>query len=346
MALVIFVILTIACLFQIVDAKEQIIIGSTKKSLSVSDRDLITSRPSAQSILDNHDSYSLEAAHIRVGTTKNMVLAYVTPWNNHGYDIVKKFRGKFTHISPVWYFVKIGEDGFYLEGGHDVDQGWIDEIKAPVGETGFIAKVVPRFQFSAWSQEVFTAVMQKNEIAEGLAIGIINEVRKHNFDGLVLETQLSGYLENIISIISRGLRANNKDFFLVIPPKREDLGTQYDDFSTQNFQLLETYVDGFSLMSYDYTFEGPGPSSPSGWMEDAVFNLAPTEVNREKILLGLNMYGMDWSQGYGKPLLGKDYLKILKTHNPKIHWDDDDEESYFKYTDNGVQHDVYYPTLK
>lgn len=59
-------------------------------------------------------------------------MGYVTPWNSRGYDVAKTSRHKFTHISPVWYQLRGGSgSAFHLAGGHDVDQGWISDVRQP-----------------------------------------------------------------------------------------------------------------------------------------------------------------------------------------------------------------------
>ncbi len=50
----------------------------------------------------------------------------------------------------------------------------------------------------------------------------------------------------------------------------------------------------------------PGPSAPLPWVRECVLQLAPHSEWREKILLGINMYGLDFSsQGGAEPLLGE-----------------------------------------
>jgi chitinase domain-containing protein 1 len=87
-------------------------------------------------IIENHASYSKTNMKNR-RFTESETLVYVTPWNNHGYDIAKWFH-KFTLVSPVWFQLKMEGVGFKVHGTHDVDQGWVEEVRA----TG--AKVVPR----------------------------------------------------------------------------------------------------------------------------------------------------------------------------------------------------------
>lgn len=68
---------------------------------SVQDRRLIVEAnvPVAK-IIQNHNSYSADGTKRR--NFQAPVLAYVTPWNNRGYDIVKIFH-KFSLVSPVWF---------------------------------------------------------------------------------------------------------------------------------------------------------------------------------------------------------------------------------------------------
>jgi hypothetical protein len=87
-------------------------------------------------------------------------LAYVTPWNSEGYENAKKFVTKFTYISPVWIQIKPNADkqenknNFILTGIHDVDQGWIKDLRDAAMKNGNRAPLlVPRFAFENWQQQ-------------------------------------------------------------------------------------------------------------------------------------------------------------------------------------------------
>lgn len=56
-------------------------------------------------ILSSYDQISVNAEN-RLLTKQVKVLAYVTPWNSHGYDVAVKFRSKFDIISPVWFQIR------------------------------------------------------------------------------------------------------------------------------------------------------------------------------------------------------------------------------------------------
>lgn len=53
--------------------------------------------------------------------------------NKQGADYAVRFRGKFTHVSPVWYQLRTDQEGaLVLLGGHDVNESWIAELRAPL----------------------------------------------------------------------------------------------------------------------------------------------------------------------------------------------------------------------
>ena len=54
----------------------------------------------------------------------------------------------------------------------------------------------------------------------------------------------------------------------------------------------------------------------------------------------------DYSSRGGGPILGHQYIDILKTQKPKIVWDYDTREHVVQYSAQGEAHTVYYPTLQ
>eukprot|EP00064_Thunnus_orientalis_P006198 superscaffoldBa00000636_g6214 len=119
-------------------------------------------------------------------------------------------------------------------------------------------------------------------------------------------------------------------------------------FGREEFEQLAPVVDGFSLMTYDYSSGArPGPSSPLPWVRDCVLQLAPNTQWRQKILLGLNLYGLDFAGQGTEPILGGRYIEILRENRPKLLWDELSGEHYVNYKrSNAVKHVVYYPSLK
>lgn len=66
----------------------------------------------------------------------------------------------------------------------------------------------------------------------------------------------------------------------------------------------------------------------------------------EQVLLGLNFYGNDYVTPSGsRPVLGHEYVELLKTFDPTLIWDQKTKEHMFEYIKDGLHHKVYYPSL-
>ncbi|KAJ3413557.1 Chitinase domain-containing protein 1 [Chytridiales sp. JEL 0842] len=318
---------------------------------SVIERDLVSIHVNPDSILEEHTHFSSDFAHARALPDSN-TLVYVTPWNNHGYDVAKIFKGKFSHVSPVWYSIKPvrtsgSKSRYELHGANDVDQGWISDVRVPEGSADSdiqAVKIVPRFQLLDFGQEDVMPLVQERSHAEDMADVIVAECMKQEFDGFVLEFQIAGFAQDFVKILSAKARGASLEFFLVIPPIRDQERVL---FQPDHFEALKDYVDGFSLMTYDYSNpNSPGPNSPISWVEENILTLCPDIDSRHKLLVGMNMYGNDYSRSKGETVTGSSYLKLIEQYNPKFVWQKETAEHFFKYKKGSEDHVVWYPTLK
>lgn len=288
-------------------------------------------------------------------TTRNFqgdVLGYITPWNSHGYDVAKVFGPKFTSVSPVWLQLRRrGPESFHVTGLHDHDPGWVKAVRKANKKN----KILPRLLFDGWSYQDYMSVLGSEEEMEELGRELLEVGKAENFDGFTLElwSQLGGTnrkeLVHLVTHVCEALKVEKLSCVLVIPPAVAPGSGQPGMFGREEFEKLAPVVDAFSLMTYDYSSPGrPGPSAPLPWMRDCVVQLDPWAKWRSRILLGLNMYGLDFStQGGAEPILGNRYIELLREIRPKLQWDEQVGEHSFTYkSSNGVKHVVYYPTLK
>ncbi|RHZ72251.1 hypothetical protein Glove_243g47 [Diversispora epigaea] len=292
-------------------------------------------------ILENHDKYDKKNAGIKYFES-GPTLAYVTPWNNHGYDVAKIFKGKFDYISPTWYTVSRRQPKRYdLIGSHDVDQGWIKNVRVKRKEDEKImGKIVPRFEFHNWNQLDYENFIRNPEEAEALVNVLTKECRNHGFDGMVLEAGYPVSLRDFVRKLGKELHKESRELILVMNPRIHFTAAQFEDFSQ--------FVDLFSVMTYDYSSaKNPGPNAPINWVENNIISLTPTSINRNKILLGLNMYGIDFSQrGEMDHVIRNNYIDKLRYYKPKIEWNYNAGEHRLQYKENGVLHEVWFPSLK
>uniref|UniRef100_A0A8C0UHT1 Chitinase domain-containing protein 1 n=1 Tax=Cyanistes caeruleus TaxID=156563 RepID=A0A8C0UHT1_CYACU len=205
------------------DAKK----GATKKleekklhsDKNVQDRGLVVVDPKAKDIILEHKSYCSKKMKER--HFSGDVLGYITPWNNHGYDIAKIFGNKFTLISPVWLQVKRrGKERFQFTGLHDADQGWMKDVR----KTSKNIKIVPRILFDGWTYQDFESVFGSEDEIEELSKNMVLLAKNENFDGFVIEVwsqlgnQKQTELIHLLTHLSEALHEAQLKLILVIPP--------------------------------------------------------------------------------------------------------------------------------
>ncbi|XP_018377824.1 PREDICTED: chitinase domain-containing protein 1 isoform X2 [Trachymyrmex cornetzi] len=273
-------------------------------------------------------------------------------WNKNGFEISKTFHGKFTIVSPVWLAFSFGNTSTYQLSTHSVQAKWIKEMKAN-DNVNHIVKLIPRVLFEHWSIDDIIRIYINTESQTQLIVSLLDAAKTFHFDGYVLEiwnqfifagANLS-IITSVVKFIAQKLKKHDLDIILAIPPSR---GAQVELFSKQEFDELASYVNAFSLMTYDYSsIQRPGPNSPLDWTRQCVEFLAPEKNNhrRSQILLGINFYGYNYTPEGGRAILASEYLDILKSFKGKIQWDNSSKEHFFEpklATGNGY---VFYPTL-
>ncbi|GAB2291086.1 hypothetical protein Dimus_025341 [Dionaea muscipula] len=250
-----------------------------------------------------------------------------------------------------------------LEGRHNADIGWISELRRR-GNT----QVLPRVVIEVLPKDLLRKKKQMDKVIDL----ILNECRDMDYDGIVLESwsrwaahgvlhdaslrytallfvkQLGEALHNVES--KRGIDKHMQLVYVIGPPRSEKL--QEYDFGPKDLRTLSEAVDGFSLMTYDFSSpSNPGPNAPLQWIRSTLQLFLGSSRNglAYKLLLGINFYGYDYllSEGGGaQAVTGRDYLALLKQHGPSIRWEKESAEHYFLYSDiQHRQHVVFYPSL-
>ena len=323
---------------------------------TVYERGLVTTDlKSPWDVIRNYAGYSKDT------TLRNFdghVLGYVTPWNNAGYDAAKTFGKKFSSVSPVWLQI-VPQPGnqehpYVVMGTHDVDKKWLQDVRKASPDV----KIIPRVLFDKWSADdyvrLFSDAWRVDAIAK-LLTGTV--VAKHGFDGVVLEvwSQLGGQakpqITAVVERLGKAVRSREKTFVLVIPPPVY-AGDVRGMFDAQDLDNLADSVDYFSLMTYDYSSpQRPGPNAHMEWIRKCLKLLDPDQYHADKILLGLNFYGYDFTAAGGGPILGRDFVQLLKEaadlkEVPSFKWDERSQEHFIEFkVENRRKHTVFFPSL-
>jgi len=127
-----------------------------------------------------------------------------------------------------------------------------------------------------------------------------------------------------------------------VEPKTADV--LKDREGAMDWKALGQYADNVKVMAYLYHYPSgdPGPLAPPDWVVE-IARFAVSQIPAEKLSIALTMEGCDWGkQEHGKSL---NYLKIMdlaEKYNAVSKRDKDSATPYFHYTENGIDHQVWF----
>ena len=145
------------------------------------------------------------------------------------------------------------------------------------------------------------------------------------------------------------LHTQGSMLMLSIPAKSSD--DPSDDWTWPfDYAAIGKTADFIQVMTYDEHVPGqpPGPVAGLDWMT-ADLNYAVSQINADKILLGLPAYGYDFdvTHGTGVRVDWTGSAALVKSTGAHPIWDPVTESEHFDYTaDDGSMHQVWYETVQ
>lgn len=112
-----------------------------------------------------------------------------------------------------------------------------------------------------------------------------------------------------------------------------------------DYNGLGQAADRIVIMAYDEHYKGgaPGPVASYPWVEK-VIQYALSQIPKEKVLLGLGIYGYDWPQGQNGTTVDLTTISnYIEQKNGTASFHSNYQVPYFTYTDEkGLKHEVWY----
>ncbi|WP_188207393.1 LysM peptidoglycan-binding domain-containing protein [Alkalibacillus aidingensis] len=121
-------------------------------------------------------------------------------------------------------------------------------------------------------------------------------------------------------------------------------------YEAHDYQAHGEIVDFVVLMTYEWGYSGGPPMAvaPIGPVTDVV-EYALTEMPADKILLGQNLYGYDWTlpfvEGgeFAEAISPNQAIQRARQYNQSIEYDEEAQAPFFFYWDEeGEQHEVWF----
>lgn len=207
---------------------------------------------------------------------------------------------------------------------------------------------------AAFNSDIISKIINNESIQDLLINNILDVMGAKNYFGVDIDFEYiypedkTNY-ENFIRKMTDALHAEGYLVTTALAPKiRSDQpGLLYE---SHDYNVLGGIVDLVLLMTYEwgYTLGPPMAVAPVNSVE-RVLQYAVTEIDPNKILMGVPNYGYDWALPYvrgttrANVVSNVEAIQIAQQHGATIQFDETAQAPFFNYNDdNGIQHVVWF----
>lgn len=203
-----------------------------------------------------------------------------------------------------------------------------------------------------FSSDLASTILNNDNLSNILINNIISTLNAKNYYGVDIDFEYIypqdrvAYI-NFLSKLKERLVANNKTLSVAVAPKYRD-NQQGILYEAHDYAAIGEIADRVIIMTYEwgYMYGEPMAISPLADVE-AVISYAVTRIPSEKILMGMPNYAYDWILPYeqGRPataITNTRALEIALENNADIMFDNRAQAPYFTYTNNGINHIVWF----
>ncbi len=176
--------------------------------------------------------------------------------------------------------------------------------------------------------------------------------REHGYSGIQVDFEGAAPAErepftNWIAALAGALHAQGEKLSTIVTAKYYNITS--GRAAMYNDAALSASSDYIFVLDWGlhWTTSAPGGIDEMPWFK-RVAEYTATMPNREKFILGMPMYGIDWADGGGpaNPGVPMEYNEIEAlegAYGATPEWDAEAQDPHFSYTDGaGVSHQVWY----
>lgn len=259
--------------------------------------------------------------------------------------VISEVGDALTYLTPFAYLVQ--EDGTLVP---------IDD-EAAIGEAianGVVPMMsVVNFTVNVAGENLANIVLNNPDTVNILQDNIIETMREKGYRGLNIDFEyvLPQDREAYNSFLeSTADRLHDEGFFLStsLAPKlsSDQTGLLYE---AHDYPAHGRIADFVILMTYEWGWRGSQPRAISPINEiERVLDYAVTEIPRDKILMGFQIYARDWTFPFvpghtAETISVEEAMLIAYDHNSHIQYDSLAQSPFFRYVDDeGNTHEVWF----
>ncbi len=281
-------------------------------------------------------------------TRRTTVVASLPYWNmTLGANTVLANRSDFTEVSPWMYGLS--------SSGQIVPQ-------YPPGQEAAVAATLSRLRAAqlpivptlanitggSFVYQPVAGILHTPALSRAHVAAIAQLVRQQGYAGIDIDYEdlhatdraaFTAFVKNLAT----ALHAEGKTLSVALFAKTTEAG--YDQRNVaQDYKAIGQAADEVRLMAYDFHWatSAPGPVAPIWWVRE-VLRFAKTQIPASKIILGVPLYGYDWTGNQGTPVTWLQAFRLARQYNAQPRFDASSQEPWFEYTDqSGRKHQVWF----
>jgi spore germination protein len=277
-----------------------------------------------------------------------VVVASLPYWDiGYGTSTVLANRQDVNEVSP-WMYGLGGNGQIFLDSGvaPSLMTRYLGQLHAkglPIVPT--LANIDTQ---GNWSYQPAAAILHNQAQMRQHVAAIVALVQRENYAGIDIDYEELHAADRdvftaFLAALAAALHAQGKILSVALFAKTTNAGYAPRNIA-QDYRAIGRVADQVRLMGYDYHWSTspPGPVAPIGWIRE-VLRYAKTQISAAKIVLGVPLYGYDWSNGHGSSVTWLQALRLSRQHRITPHYDTAAQAPWFSYTDSaGHKHTVWF----
>lgn len=293
-------------------------------------------------------SYIYPGQRLRIPTTIKPTIevnTYITQLNEQGRREVLGLGSDFTYLSPFMYSMQ--GDGTITE----LQESQVLEAARATNTSPLL--VLTNFTDGEFNSDLAATILRSPELLETLITNILEKIRAKGYTGINvdLEYVYPEDRENFNAFLRRLVARFHPEGLLVctaLAPKdsADQEGLLYE---AHDYEAHGNIVDFVIIMTYEWGWAGgePWAIAPVNEVRE-VLDYAVTVIPRDKILMGVPLYGRDWEipwqEGtFATTISPKAAVQLAAQYGVAIQYNETYQSPFFRYVDeSGQEHEVWF----
>jgi len=202
-----------------------------------------------------------------------------------------------------------------------------------------------------WDRDTVARVLSDPGLRHTHVDAVAALVRAHGFGGVqidyenLLAADRAGF-SSFIDELGTELHRIGGVLHVAVHAKPDEAGYGPQN-EAQDYAAIARGADSVIVMAYDrhWATSTAGPIAPYDWIEE-VLRYAMTQIPREKLVLGVGLYGYDWVGSTATPLTWTEVMSLAAARKARMSWDESSKSTHFGYSVDGVDHEVWFENAR